>query len=446
MIPGVVCSLLFAAIIYKWRFFSLPGIPRRWLLAAFAVKLIAGLMLWYVYTHHYSASHASDAHRYYDDAMVINAQWHENREVFWSLMLGNGEDSSTAYQSVYNKLVGWYSGYRYGLTNDCRTIIRIHVVISFLSFGSYHVHWICMAFFAFTGLVALYRAFSEIFVSRKIWLFTACFALPSVVFWSAGLLKEGPTMLGLGLLFWSISLLLSNHKIWYAYPMLILSVLLLVTIKEYVLFSMFPAIAFLLFVKLAGQRRLMLKFICVQLLCFLVAQNAHHFFIGGDFLYVLNKKRVDFENTAMLRGANSVVYVPATADVQSFTLHYPQAFALAYYRPFVWEIRSPFYIAFAVENLCYALLAVLTILFFKPPPAAHRAMLLAALSFVLVLASIIGNTVPVLGSVVRYRIAALPLLVIVCAACIDYDKLRSLRIFLAKRAKPAGEQVAHREQ
>jgi hypothetical protein len=421
----ILYAIVFTAIVYRWRFFRIANIEHKWVALAFVIKLLAGVALWWVYAFHYNGADESDALRYFNDANIIKQQWDENREVFWSLMLGK-EDTSNAYQSIYDKLVGWHSGYRYGLTNDCQTIIRLNVVIGFVAFGSYHVHWMFMSFIAFMGFAALYKAFQNYFTQKHIWLFIACFMLPSVVFWSAGLLKEGPTMLGVGFLFWGLKLWTENHKNWITYFIIAMSCALLAAIKEYVLFSILPGCIFLIVVKLSGSGKIILKFVATQILCFVVAQNAHHFFIGGDFLYVLNKKKTDFYNTSALRNAQSTIYIPDTTTPASFALHYPQAFSLSYLRPYMWEIKSWMYALFAVENLVYALMLLATIFFFKKPNENSLPMLLTALSFALVLASIIGNCVPVLGSIVRYKIATLPLLVIFCFACIDFEKIKRI--------------------
>ena len=125
--------ILITAIILRWRFFRLSGISIHWIVIVFAIKLIAGFTLWKVYTSYYTEMDGSDATRYYHDAMLIKSQLDENPDVFYALMVGI-ENHSPEYEAVYDKLVGWYSGYRYGLTNDYRTIVRLQVIISFISF------------------------------------------------------------------------------------------------------------------------------------------------------------------------------------------------------------------------------------------------------------------------------------------------------------------------
>jgi hypothetical protein len=426
MITQIIAPLLYAlmcvAIIAKWDFFRLPCISLRWTIGAFLIKVIAGLGLWIVYTYYYPDSSESDALRYFQDTMTIRRQWDENREVFWSFMLGKNT-SDPAFAELYDKLVGWTSGYRYGLTNDCSTIIKLNVVISFISFGSYHVHAILMSFLAMIGMVALYKAFVNLLQGREAYLFVACFLLPSVVFWSSGLLKEGPLFLALGCLFLSVIKLLVNIRFWGYYLIALFSLIILMYSKEYVLISLLPALLFLFIAKLTGNKYLIVKFLVVHVLSFTVAQHAHHFFRGGDFLYVLHKKQIDFYNVAQLTNAGSAIEIPPVTGTLSFFKNYPGAFALTYLRPFLWEAKNWTYMVFALENLLYALVFIWTMLRFSKPPKEQLAIWLAVLSFVIVLASILGNCVPILGAMIRYRIPALPFLMVLCIALVKTKHL-----------------------
>ena len=425
--------ILITAIILRWRFFRLTGISQHWLVIAFVIKLAAGIVLWKVYTSYYSELDGSDATRYYHDAMLIKSQLEENPEVFFALMTGQ-DHHSPEYDAVYDKLVGWYSGYRYGLTNDYRTIVRLQVVISFISLGSYHVHWIIMAFLSFIGLTWLYKSFLTLFARREYWLFGACFMLPSVVFWSSGLLKEGPALFGLGLLFLLSFKIVNRQFKWYHFLLLIPTIGFLFYLKQYVLFAFIPAFLFIVIIRFTGEKFAIYKFIVSQVICFVIAQNAHSFFVGGDFLYVLGKKRVDFENTALMHSARSYVEIPVSNNVQDFILNGPQAFTLTYLRPFFWECKTWMYLVFAIENLIYTFLLLLMIFFFRRiPKSDHPILIYAAISFALVMASIIGNCVPVLGSVVRYRILSLPLLIIACCYFIDLDKIKIKATALIRR-------------
>lgn len=419
----IIYSVILIAIIYRWRFFHLQSIPRYWLAGAFVLKIIAGLVLWYFYTHVFTNPAESDALRYFEDAMTIKRQWSLNRDVFWSFMLGT-DTHVAGYSEIYDKLVGWTSGYRYGLTNDCSTIIRINVLLGFISGENYQVHSIVMSWLAFVGFAALYKSLIHFYTAYPKLLFAICFMMPSVVFWSSGLLKEGPLLLAFGMFCYSLSKLCFNIRNYGMYILLAASAFLMVYIKEYVLISMIPAMFFLLTIGITGKRFLIVKFIVVHALLFIAAENAHLFFTGGDFIYVLHKKQVDFYNVALLTDAGSVIDLAPVSDPLSFMLNYPAAFANTFFRPFLWEAKNFLYLGFSIENTVYLLITLLCLIYFKIPDKKQHIVLAAMISFVLVFSSIIGSCVPILGALVRYRIVALPVLMVVLVSCINIEKLR----------------------
>lgn len=417
--------ILFTAIVYRWRFFHLPSIPKGWMLGAFWLKIVAGFVFWLVYTYYYTDPSASDALRYFDDAMTIKHQWSVNKDVFWSFMLGRDMDHPE-YVKVYNQLIAWTSGYRYGLSNDCSTIIRINVLLSFISFANFHVHAIMMSFLSFIGFTAMFRAFHAVLLRREKWLFVACFLLPSVVFWSSSVLKEAPLFLTFGLMLYSLVSIWNDSRKYFQYCIFVICFVILIYVKVYVIISVIPALLSLIVLKVIGTRWIVVKFAVVHLLCFIAAQNAHHFFRGGDFLYVLHKKQVDFYNVAFLRDAGSAVEIPAVTSVSQFIVHYPEAFFLTYFRPHIFEAHSLTAMLFASEYFLYLIVFVLAIVFFRKPPKNQWPLLLTIFSYLLILAAILGNTVPILGAMVRYKVVGLPALLILCVAVIHWERINRL--------------------
>jgi hypothetical protein len=427
--------ILTTVIVYRWRFFHFLEINRFWTVGAYLIKMLACFLFFFIYTKYYQNTSESDALRYFDDAMTIRNQLTENPDVFWSFMTGRDMDHPE-YMRIYNQLMAWTSGYRYGLSNDCSTIIRLNVLLSFISFKSFHVHAILLSFLAFIGFAAIFKTVASYFSDQRKIIFIACFLLPSVVFWSSSVLKEAPLFLGLGMLFMSLKGFVDNPQKIKNYLIGALSIALLFYVKSYVIFSLIPALLFLLIIKTIGQKRALLKFALVHIVCFICAQNAHYFFQGGDFIYVLHKKQVDFYNVAFLDNAKSVVDIPPITNTSNFLLHYPQTLFYTYFRPHLFEVKSWAYVFFAAENAGYLLMFILACIFFKRPKDNQAIITLAMVSYLFVLASIIGNCVPILGALVRYKIVGLPFLVIVFVAVFNHEKfIRVWRRFV--KTKPA---------
>ena len=108
-------------------------------------------------------------------------------------------------------------------------------------------------------------------------------------------------------------------------------------------------------------------------------------------------------------------------DLKSFLSELPQATFHVLFRPFIWEGKNPMFLLPALENLLFILMLLL-IIFFKGK-ISHPAIFGLCISFSLLLLLVIGLTTPVLGALVRYRIAAQPFLFIALLMCIDREKL-----------------------
>lgn len=432
---GAIVTLLYGiatiAAVHFFRFFYLVKIPRWMVTGSFVLKLAASFVFYLVYTKYYTDPSVSDALRYFGDAQIIYHEWYNHPDVFWALMKGEHLNSDV-YETVVQQLDAWSSGYTYGLNDDCSTIIRINVILSFVSFGSFHVHAMLLSFFAFTGFVLLFKAFMRYFEGKEMWLFVICFLMPSVVFWSSSVLKESALFFFMGLFFYALLRLIEN---WKQPKLMVLSLTcfyVLFYLKMYVVVSMLPAFLFLFFALIMKQRKLLILFVIVHLGCFFLAQNAHHFFRGGDFLYVLHKRQTDFYNVAYLTDAGSVIDVPPIGTVAQFVVHFPQAFFLTFFRPLPFELNTWPGLLFGLENFAY-LIFILGVIFFRKKKIAsqHQMIILFLLSFVLVFASILGNVVPILGAMIRYKVVALPFFLIMFAMIADQQKIKL--IFLGKK-------------
>lgn len=403
-------GLLFLAIIQRWRFFADSGLPVRFIQGVFLLKIAFGLGLWWIYTYHYSYRDTSDAFRYFDNAMVIFSSLGENPMHYIRLMTGVGLDHPDL-ACYFEAMNGWSKSYNYGILNDNPTIIRINALIALFSQGAYHVHTVFMCFFSLTGLTALYRAFSLECTERR-WAFAiAVFLIPSMLFWASGVLKEAPLTLFMGLFVLAVLRLKKDWKDMRWWFLLVAAFAGMLFLKMYVLVALMPSVLIAKAAALTGTRRLGLKAAVMIGFSALLALNAGYFFRGGDLLYVLDRKQTDFYNVAEMQQAGSVIEIPEVSDVPTFVLNAPVSLYNTYFRPDLTEVDGAFYFALACENTVILALLVLAIVFWKWD---RKGAFLRwfCLCFVVVYGLIVGSTVPILGAIVRYKIPALPFLLV----------------------------------
>jgi hypothetical protein len=77
-------------------------------------------------------------------------------------------------------------------------VTRVVAMVSFLSFGKYLISNLFFSMIAFTGMWRLYRFFYEQYPHLHKQLAIAILYLPTVVFWSSGILKDSLCISAIG--------------------------------------------------------------------------------------------------------------------------------------------------------------------------------------------------------------------------------------------------------
>ena len=437
--------ILFILIIYKSAFFDLPGISRKITVAAFGLKASFSFVIWAIYTFYYTDRSTSDIFKYFDDGKILHGLFYESPLNYFKVVFGI-DTSSADIKSHLEKLNFWYKTHNYGIFNDNRTIIRFNSLVNLFSMGYYHIHSLTMCFLSFIGLTALYKVFIPHLKNKSKELFFAVFLLPSVLFWGSGVLKEGLLIFSLGCLIYQFMKILDNQfntlrLLW------IFSLLgLLFITKVYLLLMILPGLIALLVIKFTGTKKAGLKFILVHFLLIAMALNWKLILRlpGGeltgtevvtgkslDLLNMLKYKQKDFIHEAKIEKAGSYIELGELDNtLSSFIANTPRGISNVLFRPHLLDSRSPIVLLAALENLIFIFLIILAFLFFKKPTEQEKPILYFSISFVILLALLIGLVVPVLGAIVRYKVPMLPFYAIIFLTLIDKEKLITKLPFL----------------
>ncbi len=401
--------ILFLWVIGRWKFFHLDGIPTRWVQIAFLLKFCGGLAIWMVYTYHYTYRDTSDAFRYFDDAMLIYSTLPENPLLYLKFIFGIGLNAPDL-EIFMDQFRAWHSSYTYGIANDNPTVIRINALIALFSFGHYQVHTAFMSFLSLFGLTAIMKFYNFDSHNIKKLCFALLFTIPTILFWGSGVLKEPILLFGIGV-FLIFLKLVGGRKYWYVIP-LILTFYFVLHIKPYAGISIFPGVVLWLWLKWSKPKFVWLKAGIVHIVLFVAALNAAPVFKAGDLLYILQKKQQDFYNVAKEYDAGSVVSIPRPESNLDLITFAPEAIFRAYLRPHIFESKTIFYLANALENVVFLVLFFGVFFLFIHNRKCILPEYMLGLSFILILGILIGEVVPVLGAVVRYKLPALPFIAI----------------------------------
>lgn len=421
--------ILTSFLLVKLKILKLEGIGKVWVLAAFYVKIISGIILFFIYTNYYDSRKEADIYRYFDDSKIMYDALSENPKDFFAMVSGIGDKTEYFKDKYYAEMDNWYQQYPTVVYDDTHTIIRINALLRIFSSGYFFVHLLVFIIMAFLGFIALYKTFVRYFAKNKGYLFFALFFIPSVVFWSSGILKESFLFFALGLFIYSYQQLIYN-TINYKYILcFIIGLFCLFHVKTYVLAAFIPLIIANFWIVRSNNKRAFLKYIIV-LLAFLgfavllAAVNNEY-----DVFALLSRKMKDFKNIAILSNAGSMIEpISLKPTLWSFIQNTPTAIFNVLFRPLPSDISSLIILPAFLENILIVL-TIITAIFFHVKKIKHERVFWFCIFFALILAAIIGLSTPVLGAIVRYRTPFLPFLFIALFLIIDFNKvLKFLKI------------------
>lgn len=479
--------LIILWIVFRHRFFLLPGLNRSAPLVFFILKLFAGLAIWYVYTHYYPQREYADIWKYYDDSEIVYNALDNSTGDYLRIISGIGIDDHI--QATYiNEMQHWDQPFENNLFNDSHTIIRFNAIMRLISGGNYHTHSLVMCFLAFIGLCALYHwLYKFLWQWKKVVVFIL-FVSPSLLFWSSGVLKEGILFFALGLLIlhaWRFA----EDKKKYRLVWIFISVALLAMTKLYMLVFVIPSLLFALYL-VKSPRFAFVKFAALLILLigiafgidkakpkfspFKIIANKQNNFLnlarGGtylmDSLYVVYLD-IPEKQIATLKSRDRYEYsIPPNTELiywkiaddfrdtlrRTTTRH--EKYMLLSSTPVAGSLMNVEQLQPNASSILSEVPGALQRSIFRPWPWELKPVMIIPATlenifmFVLILAMIVwykkpsskalfwfcvcyafitltvtGLTTPVLGALVRYRITAIPFLLFAMLLCVDRERI-----------------------
>jgi hypothetical protein len=392
----------FNLIVWKWNAIQFRYFKPIVSVAFFNLKVLAGVGLWLIYTFYYKDIARNDAHKYFNDAVTLQEIRNENASAFCELMF------TTRTNNYAERLNHWNRNFDEAPINENRTIIRLQSLIMFASFRIYFVHILFMCFVSFLGYVLLVNTLTFFFISKINVLWIAVLSLPSVLFWSSGVMKEPLLILGIGVF---VSGLLGERKPFLKIIWIAASVLIILSTKFYVLAALLPAaVAFSIARNRNHVKFIIGKYFLVYGLLVLLAFNSQHFFQSLNFAQMLVNKQTYSIREAEYFDAGSRTDIQCIENnISSVVSAMPAAIRNVLFRPYVCETRKPLMLINAVENLLILALIVFAISKTDFRELRSLNLLLFLLTSSLTFFALVGMTTPVLGNLVRYKVPMLPL-------------------------------------
>jgi hypothetical protein len=424
--------ILIGLAIWKIPFFTKFGLQRKSVLIVYLLHVLAGVTLSLIYTYVYPQRNLADTFKYYDDSVhIYNLLWDAPAD--FARMITGYHCDNIHLRPVYDKMFNWYVLNNKYLYNDNRTMIRINALMMIFSGGCYYVHVFFFCGMSLIGKLFLFKAFQSVFQEKKKLLFIAVFLIPSVIFWSSGILKEGFLFLLMGIFIWSFERWSDEPKSMKHLSLILLSLFGLFFVKFYVAIALLPGLISVLWIKRKSYRKPFLKTAIVHLFFVTAAVAFHIISPFHSFLNGLQWQKKSFYGLAETMNSGSVVHTMELQDnFSSFFANVPEGLFNAFFRPFIWDgLHSPVIIAAALENILFLLVFFLTIKWFKKVDAKNAAYVFFFSSFTLILFTLSGVVTPIIGTLVRYKIPALSFMLMACFLLWDKSKYENTRFFKA---------------
>lgn len=396
----------------------------RYFFPALSMKILGALAVGFIYQFYYEGGDTFNYHTY-------------GSRVIWNLMmddpiagLGLIFSSGDPYATRYASQVLFH--------NDPSSyfVVKLGALFDLLTFSSYSGTAVLFAFLSFLGLWHLFLTFYELFPHLSKRIAICVLFIPSVVFWGSGILKDTVVIAGLGFAAYHVKRLFLDRRLSLRSIIgLIISAIVIYTVKKYVLLCFIPAALFWIYSgNLQRIRSKMLRLLLVPLL--LIVTVLSGFFLiqkvgEDDPKYALDKiaetARVTAYDIGFWSGRNAGSgYTLGELDGSfgSMIAHMPQAINVSLFRPYLWEVKNPLMLLSSLESLAF--LGITVYLLVSAPLSFIRSFgnpnVLFCLVFSLSFAFAVGVSTYNFGTLSRYKIPLVPFYLVGLVLIADSSK------------------------
>jgi hypothetical protein len=390
-------NFLVIAGIATWWWRSLEGFARNAFWPALFLKVLAGIGLGLLYRYYYAGG---DTFYFYSEATELVNLFHSNTLEYIQFLFRHPEVDSSEEGSL-------------------RTTFLVKV-ISFFGIFTGSNYWITSLWFSFISFLASFHLFKVVtkhFNKSEIAASLAFLFLPSIIFWSSGIIKES---LGLAALFVTAAYYLKIMKgeKWtvYGFLMVLFCLWIVWNLKYYWLAVFLPVVltslvchyGFLYF-KISSGYKLISWLALFLLLTFGISLTRPNFYLDR-ILGVIAENYSAFESIS--DKSSLIEYYNLSANWQSILLNSPGALFSGLFRPFLWEADNLLKIIISVENLLILVLWFASLNRLKTfLVAPHKLLTLSVIVYTILLCIFLALSTPNFGSLSRYKVGFLPFFV-----------------------------------
>lgn len=399
---------LFAWLVTKVRFFTRSGLSPALLITLFLFKIIVGIIYGWIGVFY----NQKDTWAFHKNGLEEKKQLLSDPLEFLISLFRSGytENKYGKFLSVENS---WWNDL------DANFFNKMMAVFDVFSFGNYYINVVFYSFITLAGPIAIYRVMTNVFPAKRLTILLSTFLLPSLIYWTSGIHKEGFIFTGLALLIYCFYNGFLQKRFPFRYLVAIaISLTAMLVLRNFLFLFLIPGlIAWTLAEKLRWKPYL--TFAIVYLFFTILFFSAKYIHPAFDFPQSVVDRQQAF---LTLRGGSAVPVRHLEPLLGSFIINIPQVVSLSAIRPYITDVKHILSLAAAIEiNMLLCLFLVF--LKWRQPGIKCAPVLLFFIFFGFSVLMSIGYTVHFLGAIVRYRSVVLPLLIIPMVASINWKKI-----------------------
>ncbi|MBI3139773.1 MAG: hypothetical protein HYZ15_14440 [Sphingobacteriales bacterium] len=416
-----LCLMVLSIFIYKKSQRYKDTVIRQYYLPAFYLRILFATIFTLVSQYYFEFA---DTNHYYQAVLdmhkaVANDYGHL-KDIYFNLKLT--KENPVFPYFLYDAL-GITHLYMYDVTNYFTP--KFALPFSLLFGKSYLAICYCLSLWAFGGCWRLFKMFYSMYPHLHKKIAIACLFMPSLLFWGTGLLKDTICLGAIGYsLYAAYNLFIRKKYRTSDVIMLLFSGYLLFYIKAYILISLLAAFLLWNFMQVRGliEDRILRQITTILVVCiagvaaFLVIQGFAASEITAQFtteniVKATQDQQQMFNRNKIGTGSNFKV-AAVDNSIGSMLAAFPLGIVNTFFRPFPWDVRSPFMALSFMESFAFLTLTMMAFrkLGFKKffGLIASDPVISFAFVFAIVFGGFVGMTTGNFGALNRYKIPALP--------------------------------------
>lgn len=446
LIWAPICFLVLYIIAYKKRNKYKGSVLYGYYMPAFLWRILF-VIIWTFVSQYYFLF--GDTNHYYQAVLDMHRAVLDDpsylKDIYFTLKFKN--DNRIFPYFLYDQL-GLTHLYMYDVKNY--VVPRVALPFSLLFGKSYLAISLCFSFFAFGGCWRMFKLFTQLYPHLHKKIAIAFLFLPSLLFWGVGLLKDTICLGAMGYC------LYAAYKIFIKRKFKTIDVLIMVgagwlifNIKPYILICLAPAFLLWLFLRarvLIPDRTLRqistFLFAIISLVgAFFMVQSFTSSELASQYSAeniqnTIKSQQQTFTNNQVGVGSNFEVGEVGNSPAGMLLL-FPTGIMNTFFRPFPWDVRSPFMVLSFFESFGFL---VLTIMCFRKigikkffGSIVSDPVITFCFVFAIFFGGLIGMTTINFGALNRYKIPCIPFFAMMLFLVMDKSGKFSSKYIFSKK-------------